>query len=104
MVARLLASNYCGSQLRRPRVGARYQSPYRWLQFSTIQNENDIRNYILHIASFPANVKVTADGKQRLNYRNLDIKIGAICYVLTQERILILERSPWNRSIYTVAG
>jgi hypothetical protein len=35
-------------------------------------NENDIRNYILQAAYEPANVKVTADGKRRLNYRNYE--------------------------------
>jgi len=58
------------------------------------ENETDIRNYILQATSEPENVKVMPDGKQRLNYRNLDIKIGVICYVLAQNRILILERSP----------
>ena len=57
-------------------------------------NENEIRTYILQAASEPGNVKVTADGKQRLNYRNLDIKIGTLCYILKRDRILILERSP----------
>jgi 8-oxo-dGTP pyrophosphatase MutT (NUDIX family) len=58
------------------------------------KNEDDIKNYVIQAASEPANILVTADGKQCLNYRNLDIKIGVICYVLTQEQILILERSP----------
>ncbi len=57
-------------------------------------DEEDIRNYVTQVASVPANVKVTADGKQRLNYRHLNIKIGVSCYVLTQQQILILERSP----------
>lgn len=57
-------------------------------------NDNDMRHYILQAASQPENIKVAADGKQYLNYRNLNIKIGVIGYVLTQEQILILERSP----------
>ncbi len=50
-------------------------------------DEEDIRNYVTQVASVPANVKVTADGKQRLNYRHLNIKIGVSCYVLTQQQI-----------------
>jgi len=57
-------------------------------------NEAEIKNYLIQAASEPANLKVTADGKQRLNYRNLGIKIGVTCYVLAQSRVLILERSP----------
>ena len=57
-------------------------------------NEAEIKNYLVQAASEPANIKVTADGKQRLNYRNLGIKIGVTCYVLAQGRVLILERSP----------
>ncbi len=55
---------------------------------------NDIRNYILKAAEQPENIQVMADGKQYLNYRNLNIKVGVVCYVLTPDRILILQRSP----------
>ncbi len=71
------------------------------------ENENDIKNYVIQAATEPTNVKVTADGKQRLNYRNLGIKIGVIGYVLAGDRILILERSPtvnFNGQWGTVSG
>lgn len=58
------------------------------------ENEDDIKKYVIQAASLPANVKVTAHGQQRLNYRNLDIKIGVSCYVFAKDQILILERSP----------
>jgi 8-oxo-dGTP pyrophosphatase MutT (NUDIX family) len=58
------------------------------------ENEDDIKNYVIQAASKPTNLKVTTNGKQRLNYRNLDIKIGVSCYVLAQDQVLILERSP----------
>lgn len=57
-------------------------------------NETEIQQYVIKAASFPENIKVTYDGNQLLNYRNLDTKIGVTCYVLTPDKILILERSP----------
>lgn len=58
------------------------------------QNETEIQQYVIQTASFPGNIKIDNNGKQLLNYRNLDTKIGVTCYVLTPEKILILERSP----------
>lgn len=54
----------------------------------------DIRKYLLKAAEQPENIQVMADGKQYLNYRNLNIKVGVVCYVFTQDQILILQRSP----------
>ncbi|MEW6498611.1 MAG: hypothetical protein AB1589_39855 [Cyanobacteriota bacterium] len=54
----------------------------------------DIRKYILEAATQPENILVTANGKHYLNYRNLNIKVGVVCYVLTPDRILIWQRSP----------
>jgi 8-oxo-dGTP pyrophosphatase MutT (NUDIX family) len=58
------------------------------------KNEDDIKKYVIQAASLSTNIKVYPDGKHLLNYRNLETKIGVICYVLTKEKILILERSP----------
>ena len=51
-------------------------------------NENDIRNYILQAAYEPANVKVTADGKRRLNYRNYECWVGSRVRLTSELRYL----------------
>ena len=57
-------------------------------------NEREIKDYILQAASKPENLKLTANGECILNYRHLTTKIGVSCYIIFQNTILILERSP----------
>jgi 8-oxo-dGTP pyrophosphatase MutT (NUDIX family) len=57
-------------------------------------SETEIKDYILQASSNPENVKLTPNGERILNYRHLTTKVGVSCYIIFQNKILILERSP----------
>jgi len=52
------------------------------------------KDYILKAASQPEHLFVNSNGDWCLSYRNLPLKVGVSCYVIWQEKILLLLRSP----------
>lgn len=53
-----------------------------------------IIEYIQQAANQPENLFLNDKGDLYLSYRNLPIKLGVTCYVIWQEKILLLLRSP----------
>ena len=52
------------------------------------------KDYILKAASQPEHLFINSNGDWCLSYRNLPLKVGVSCYVIWQEKILLLLRSP----------
>lgn len=52
------------------------------------------KDYILQAASQPEHLFLNSSGDWCLSYRNLPLKVGVSCYVIWQEKILLLLRSP----------
>lgn len=52
------------------------------------------KGYILQAASQPEHLFVNSQGEKCLSYRNLPLKVGVSCYVIWQNQILLLKRSP----------
>lgn len=52
------------------------------------------KDYILQAASQPEHLFLNSNGELCLSYRNLPLKVGVSCYVIWQEKILLLLRSP----------
>lgn len=51
------------------------------------------KDYILQAATQPEQVFLNRNGDRCLSYRNLPRKVGVSCYVIWQNRILLLKRS-----------
>lgn len=52
------------------------------------------KDYILKAASQPEHLFLNSNGEWCLSYRHLPLKVGVSCYVIWQEKILLLLRSP----------
>lgn len=61
---------------------------------SMFATEQAIKDYIQQAASQTENLFLNANGDWCISYRNLPIKVGVSCYVIWQQKILLLLRSP----------
>ena len=58
------------------------------------ESEQEIKDYIIQASLNPENIRSTPHGERRLSYRNLKTIIGVTCYIIFNNKLLILERSP----------
>jgi 8-oxo-dGTP pyrophosphatase MutT (NUDIX family) len=58
------------------------------------ESEQEIKDYIIQASLNPENIRSTPHRERCLSYRNLPTKIGVTCYIIFNNKLLILERSP----------
>ena len=58
------------------------------------ESEQEIKDYIIHASLNPENIRSISHGEQCLSYRNLKTIIGVSAYIIFNNKLLILERSP----------